>query len=64
MSKACVIKGDVECEVDVVEAVAMRNDIKSKMAMHESTSDGHVETFPTLDLETGKRTGTSRTKTA
>jgi hypothetical protein len=49
--KAC-IKGDKECEVDVVEAVAMRKDIESKMAMHESTADDHVKTFPTLDLET------------
>ena len=49
--KACV-KGDEECEVDVVEVVAMRNDIESKMAMHESTADDHVKTFPTLDLET------------
>ena len=49
--KACV-KGDEECEVNVVEAVAMRDDIESKMAMHESTTDDHVKTFPTLDLET------------
>ena len=49
--KACV-KGDEECEVNVVEAVAMRDDIESKMAMHESTADDHVKTFPTLDLET------------
>ena len=36
----------------MVEAVAMRDDIELKMAMHESTADDHVKTFPTLDLET------------
>ena len=52
MSKACVIKGDEECEVDVVEVIAVRNNIESKMAMHDSTADGDVETFPKLHLET------------
>ena len=52
MREACVIKGCKECEVDVIEVVATRNDIESQMANEESTVNDCVETFPTLDLET------------
>ena len=52
MIKACMIEGDKVFEADVIEDVAMTNDIESKVAMDESTADSRVETFPTLDPET------------
>ena len=52
MRKSCVIEGDKECEADMIEEVATRNDIESEVAMDKSTVDDRVETFPTLDLET------------
>ena len=47
--KACMIEGDKVFEADVIEDVAVKNDIESKVAMEESAADSHVETFPTLD---------------
>ena len=52
MIKACMIEGDKVFEADVIEDVAMTNNIESEVAMDESTTDSHVETFPTLDPET------------
>ena len=52
MIKACMIEGDKVFEADVIEDVAMTNDIESEVAMDESTADSRVETFPTLDPET------------
>ena len=43
-SKACVIKGDKNCEADVIEV--------SEVAMDESMVDGPIETFSTLVPET------------
>ena len=36
----------------MIQEVAARNDIESEVAMDELTTDGRVETFRTLDLET------------
>ena len=36
----------------MIEEIATKKDIKSKVAMDESMADGHVETFPTPVLET------------
>ena len=47
MIKACMIEGDKVFEADVIEDVAMANDIELEVAMDESMADGHVETFPT-----------------
>ena len=52
MSKACVIQGDKNCEVDVIEDIATKKDIESEVAMNESMVDGHVKTFSTLVPET------------
>ena len=52
MSKACVIEGCKECEADVIEEIATKSDMESKVAMDESMADGHVETFSTLVSET------------
>ena len=52
MRKACMIEGDKVFEVDVIEEVAMTNDIESEVALDESTADSRVETFSTLVPET------------
>ena len=52
MRKACMIEGDKVFEADMIEEVAMTNDIESEVAMNESTADSRVETFSTLVLET------------
>ena len=52
MRKACMIEGDKVFEVEVIEEVAMTNDIESEVAMDESTADSRVETFSTLIPET------------
>ena len=48
MIKACMIERDKVFEADMIEDVATTNDIESKVAMDESTTDSRVETFPTL----------------
>ena len=52
MRKTCMIEGDIVFEADVIEEVAMTNDIESEVAMDESTADSRVETFSTLIPET------------
>ena len=47
-----MIEGDKECEVNVIEEVATKNDIELEVAMEESTVDDHVETFLIPNLET------------
>ena len=44
MRKACMIEGDKVFGADVIEEVAMTNDIKLEVAMDESTKDSRVET--------------------
>ena len=48
---ACMIEGDKECEADVIEEVATKDDIESEVAMNESMADGRGKTLPTLILE-------------
>ena len=43
MSKACIIKGDKKCEANVIEEIATKNDIESKVAMDKSMADECVE---------------------
>ena len=45
---ACMIEGDKECEADVIEEVATKDDIESEVAMNESMADGRGKTLPTL----------------
>ena len=52
MIKACMIERDKVFEADVIEDVAVKTNIESKVAMEASTADSRVETFPTLDPET------------
>ena len=48
---ACMIEGDKECEADVIEEVATKDDIESEVAMNESMADGRGKTLPTLKPE-------------
>ena len=52
MRKACMIEGEKVFESEEIEEVAMTNDIESEVAMDESTTDSHVDTFFTLVPET------------
>ena len=45
---ACMIEGDKECEADVIEEVATKDEIESEVAMNESMTDGRGKTLPTL----------------
>ena len=45
---ACMIEGDNECEVDVIEEVTTKDDIESEVAMSESMADGRGKTLSTL----------------
>ena len=56
MRKSCEIEGDKNCEADVIEEIAMKKDIESEVLMDESMTDGYVETFPTLVLDTWELT--------
>ena len=56
MRKACVIEGDKKCKADKIEEIAMKKDIESEVLMDESMTDGYVETFPTLVLDTWELT--------
>ena len=48
----CIIDAVKESKEDLIEEVTTKDDIELKVAMDESTTDGHIETSPPLIPET------------